>query len=280
MIRRIIFLLVLGSACAVRAGQTPISSTQTAAEIEDIGEVTPIDSDFRSQVRARVTTPHEYTSNAQLTGYHDSSDYLFFPAFIAGYTTPLPSHFTLDVAARLEMGVFSENDDRSFAGYSLASTLSWQPTPSAMRIFIGVEPYRYDSLDTSDLITQALGLSAGTDWGFAFNHGLSAAYAGYSFTDFLADPTIDSKTQHRVVLGLTHQFRPDLYAQLFYAWQYSDFYNDDRHDSKHLLGLGLTYQIRRNFFTTLSGNWSTNDSDAVKASYESAGASLGFTLQF
>ena len=32
--------------------------------------------------------------------------------------------------------------------------------------------------------------------------------------------------------------------------------------------------------TTLSGNWSTNDSDAVKASYESAGASLGFTLQF
>lgn len=280
MIRRIVFLILIAGACPVRAGQTPLTSGQTAAEIEDIGEVTPIDSDLRSQTRVRVSAPHNFVSNAQLTGYHDSSDYLFQPSLHAGITKPLTPRFTLDVEARLEMGVFGENDERSFAGYSLPMTLDWRPNPAAPRVFIGVEPYRYDSIDTGDRITQALGLSVGTDWAHVFNHGLSWAFTGYSFTDFLADPTIDSRTQHRIVLGLTHQFRPDLYAQLFYAWQYSDFYNDDRHDSKHLLGLGLTYQIRRNFFTTLGGHWSTNDSDAVKASYESAGASLGFRLQF
>ena len=280
MMTRAFFIIALGFMSVVRGGPSFSATGQSAAEIEDIGEVSPVLSDWRAKTRASVTTRHEFTSNAQLTGFHDSSDYVFLPTAIFGFNTPLAKNITLDVEARLEMGVYANDNERSFSGYSLTSTLDWRANPNAPRIWIGVQPYRYDSLDTGDRITQALGLSAGTDWGFAFNRGRSLAFMGYSFSDFLSDPTLDSRTQHKIVLGLTQQFTPQFYAQLFYAWQYSDFYNDDRHDSKHLLGLNLTYQIRRNFFTTLSGNWTTNDSDAVKASYEGAGAALGFTLQF
>lgn len=270
--------LALGTA---HAGEALSSSGQSAAEIEDIGEIKAAeDGEAQSKWRGSVNVRGDYTSNAHLTGYHDSSDFLFLPTIELGYHTPLGAQFSFDVAAKLELALYSKYEERGFAGYSLISTLDWRPQPNAPRIYIGIEPYRYDSFDTGDLLTQALGLTIGTDWGFAFNSGRSLAFAGYSFTDYLADPTIDSRTQNKIVLGLTHQLRPQLYAQLIYAWQYSDFLNNDRHDSKHLIGLNLTYQLRRNLFTTLSGNWVTNDSDEVKGSYESAGAALGVTWQF
>ena len=80
--------------------------------------------------------------------------------------------------------------------------------------------------------------------------------------------------------GLTHQFRSDLTGTLFYAWQYSDFVNFDRHDSKHIIGLSLIYQLRQNWFATVGGSWVDNDSDVNKATYQSVSGSLGVTYQF
>lgn len=284
MIRHFLFaalLLLPMASIRMQAGESLSASGQTAAEIEDIGLIEPVTEDETAgKFRASVTLNNSYTSNAELTGIHDSGDYLFLPSIELGYHKPLSSQFSFDIAAKLEAALYAKYDERAFIGYSIVSTLDWRPTPASPRIYIGVEPYRYDSFDTGDRISQAIGLSVGTDWGYAFNQGASLAFVGYSFTDYLADPTADSRTQNKFVAGVTHQFRPQLYGQLLYAYSYSDFINADRHDSKHLLGLNLIYQISTEFFTTLSGNWVTNDSDALKASYESAGGSLGFTLTF
>jgi hypothetical protein len=279
MIRRIIFILLCMGVRGM-AGQVAASSTQSQEEIEDVGEIVPAEGELKRNTRASLSVNGDFTSNAELTGYHDSGDFIFRPTLALGYNTPLGHRFTLDMGVKVESGIYAEFDNHSFVGYSFNGTLDWRPTPNAPRIYVGFDPYRYDSFDTGERIAQALGFTAGTDWGVAFNQGLTLAFVGYSFSEYLADPSMDSRGQHRVVTGLTHQFRPQFFGQLFYAWQYSDYYNNDRHDSKHLLGVNLTYQIRRNIFTTLSGNWATNDSDAVKASYESAGASLGLTWQF
>lgn len=265
----------------MRAGQGLSASGQTAEEIEDIGLIEPVAEDeMAGKFRASVTLNNTYTTNAELTGYNDSSDYLFLPIVQVGYKKPLTSQITFDIAAKLEIALYAKYDQRAFIGYSLLTTLDWRPKPNAPRFYIGVEPYRYDSINNGGLLTSAIGFSAGTDWGYAFNQGASLAFIGYTFTDYLADPSSDSRTQNKVVLGITHQIRPQLFGQLIYAWQYSDFINADRHDFQNLIGLNLTYQINANLFTTLGGSWVGNDSDANKASYESAGGSLGFTLSF
>ena len=48
-------------------------------------------------------------------------------------------------------------------------------------------------------ITQALGVTAGTDWGYAFNKGYSMAFIGYSASNYFADPTLDNRSQHRAI---------------------------------------------------------------------------------
>src|SRR5262249_9076611 len=152
---------------------------------------------FKRKSRSSVSVNGDYTSNAELTGYHDSSDFIFRPVLDLGYNTPLGHHFTLDMEVKVESGIYAEYDNHSFVGYSFNGTLDWRPTPKAPRIYIGFDPYRYDSFDTGGRIAQALGFTTGTDWGFAFNHGLTLAFIGYGFSEFLADPTMDSRSQHR-----------------------------------------------------------------------------------
>ncbi len=283
MIRRFVIAAVLVAFCSPRmeAGESLSASGQTREEIEDIGLIEPVAEDeMAGQFRASVTLNNTFTTNAELTGYNDSSDYLFFPIAQVGYKKPLTSQITFDILAKLELALYAKYDQRAFIGYSILTTLDWRPRPSLPRLYIGVEPYRYDGINSGNVFTSAIGFSVGTDWGYAFNKGSSLAFIGYSFTDYLADPSSDSRTQNKVVLGITHQFRPQLFGQLIYAWQYSDFINADRHDFQNLIGLNLTYQINANLFTTLSGSWVSNDSDANKASYESTNGSLGFTLSF
>ncbi len=123
-------------------------------------------------------------------------------------------------------------------------------------------------------------MTAGTDWGFAFNRGNTLAFAGYSFSHYYADPAIDTRSQNRVVIGLTHHIAPKLYGQLIYSFQYSDYDNVDRRDARHIAVANLSYEINRHLFTTLSGSFVDNDSTQLRASYQSAGASLSLTWRF
>ncbi len=255
---------------------------QSAAEIEDIGE---IDADqgsagfTRSKFRVGVTAREQFTTNAKLTGNHDSHDFVFLPTIDVGYSTELGEHFRFDISGKLETALYARNDERSFYGYSAMATLDYRPAAHLPRIYVGAEPYRYVSYDTGDRITQALGLNVGTDWGAAFNSGRSLFFLGYTFTAFFADPSIDDRTQHSVVLGLAHAFNAQLTGQIYYSWQYSEF-DIDRTDSRHIVGGSLIYQFAEGWFGSATTSLVDTDSTADRSSYQSFGASLGVTKQF
>jgi hypothetical protein len=273
--------LVFCAIAGVRAGE--VSSHQTAKEIEDIGvieEVGPDGGMGKPMFRANAQVRTEFSTNAKLSGNHNSGDLIFFPQVEIGFNRPLRHNFSFDVAAKIESGIYTQNSDRGFVGYSIISTLDWRPRLNWPRLYVGVEPYRYDSFDTGDRITQAVGLTAGTDWGYSFNKGYSMVFAGYSFTNYFADPTVDSRTQNRAIVGITHQFSNRMVGTAFYQFTYSDFLNADRSDYRHLLGANLTYQFTQTVFGSVSSSFADNDSTADFASYQAFSLSLGVTVQF
>jgi hypothetical protein len=257
---------------------------QTAQEVQDIGEFKEEEQQgfktFRDKLRFNVNLRSGYTTNALLDGNHSSSDFLILPTVEVGFHTPLGEHFSFDLATRVESVTYAKYDERGFAGYSANATLDYKIRNGLPRFYASIEPYRYDSYDTGDLISEAIGFTGGTDWGFAFNGGRSLGFVGYSFTDYLADPSMDSRLVNKAVVGLAHQFRPNLTGQIYYLFQYSDYTDFDRHDSKHTLAGTLIYQISDHWFGNLTTSYVDNDSTQQHASYESFGATLGVTLQF
>ncbi len=288
--------LFIGLGCVLAALPLQAEPVQTAAEIEDIGEISAaVETETigpdgktavvaptqpRTKFRLSASTRAQYTSNAILSGNHGSGDALFFPSIEAGMHTELPRGFSFDFAARIESGLYTRYDDRSFVGYSGMATLDWRPRPNVPRLYISAEPYRYDNFDIGGLLTQAVGFSIGTDYGIPFNQGNSAGFLGYSFTHYLSDPSIDSRNSNRVVAGIVHTLRPQLYAQAFYSFVYDEYTDFDRRDFRHIDGANLTWQLNRHLFATLSGSFIDNDSDQEHASYQSAGAAIQLTLQY
>ena len=273
--------LAVSALSSVRAGG--MSSSQSAKEIEDLGIIEAADKEakpgkpaFRSSVQFRS----EFNTNANLTGNHRSGDLIFFPQIEVGFNAPLPHHFSFDIAAKVESGIYTQNQERGFIGYSIISTLDWRPKLNWPRIYVGAEPYRYDSFDTGDKITQALGVTAGTDWGHAFNKGYSMMFAGYSASNYFADPTIDNRLQQRAIIGVNHQFNQRLVGTLFYQFSYTDYENIDRIDYRHLLGATLNYQFTRSIFGSLTSSFADQDSSQDFASFQSFSLSLGVTVQF
>ena len=301
--RPLFFSLAL--ACAAGAGAASAQESngslsaqaprQSADEVEDIGVIEATDAgtadaksskeiappeESRVKFRFNVGARASYTSNAQLSGNHSSNDVIFMPSIEAGLNADLGRGFGLEAVARVESGLYVDHDERTFIGYSVQTTLDYRPRPNLPRVYIGAEPYRYDSFDRGERITQAIGVSAGTDWGYAFNGGKSLLTVGYNFTEYFSDPTIETRATHRGILGVTHTLRPQLYAQLFYQYQWSDYENIDREDSRHIGTLSFIWQINRHLFATLSGTFVDNDSDQLRASFQSAGATLGLSWQF
>ncbi len=255
------------------------ASGQSADEVEDLGEINE-STEKAVNFRANVNTHVDYTSNAQVSGNHGSGDVLFFPTVQGGMNAKLSKTVTFDLEAHVESVLYSRYDEQSMAGYGATATLDWRPKPNLPRIYVGAEPYRYDSFDNGDLITQAVGVNLGTDWGVSFNQGNSLAFVGFSFSHYYTDPGIDTRNVSKTVLGLTHQIRPQLSGQIVYSHQYSDFEEVDRRDSRHIVILGVTYEFNPHLFGNVSGNFVDNDSTQNRASYQSAGASLGLTWNF
>ena len=251
---------------------------QTADEIEDIGVIS--ESKSQSKWRVNASGRAQYTSNAILSGNHGSDDFLFLPTVEVGYHTPLGKQFSFDLSAKIESAIFGEHSDRSFVGYSAVATLDYTYKPGLPRVYATVEPYRYDAFDSGELATQAVGFTGGVDWGRGFNAGRSLVFAGYSFSGYIADPSIDSRTAHRAVLGLAHQIRSNLTGQAYYAYQYSDYTDFGRNDHRNVIAGNLIYQFADHFFGTLNASWVNNDSTQNHGSYQGVGAGLGLTLQY
>lgn len=294
-------IAVLGALCVSAVAQDAknysyrsSAKTQSADEVEDIGEISSAGSSggeadgksmpppeaLKGKFRFNVTTRGEYTSNANLSGNHSSSDFIGLPTVEGGYNVALGKYFTFDLATKVESGIYADQNNHSFIGYSANATLDFRPKVGLPRVYVTAEPYRYDSFDTGSRITQAIGVAAGTDWGISFNAGRSLAYAGYNYGRYFADPTIDNRNSHRVVVGLAHQLRQNLTGQLFYAWQYNDYTDIARHDSRNMVGLNLIYAISKNWYGSFTTSFVDNDSDFDRASYQSVTGSLGLSLQF
>jgi hypothetical protein len=258
------------------------SSKQSAEEVEDIGVIDEQQGfkSFRDKLRFNVSARGAYTTNALLRGNHGSSDLLFLPTIEAGFHTPLGKHFTFDFSTKLESVTYMENQHQGFVGYSAMATLDYRIAKGLPRVYVSIEPYRFDNYDTGDMMSSAIGFTGGTDYGVAFNAGRTLGFVGYSFTDYLADPNIDGRLVHRAVLGLAHQIRSNITGQLYGVYQYSDYTDFARDDSKFTIAGNLIYQFNTNLFGSFSAAWVSNDSTQDRASYESFSTSLGLTLQF
>jgi Putative beta-barrel porin 2 len=290
----ILLPLLLGAAAPLFAQSRTTESfhsvpaRQSAAVDEDLGPIeAPPDGktaapaeELPSKVRANVGLRTDFTTNAKLSGDHSSGDVLFLPNLELGYNTKLGQGFAFDIAAKVESVLYAKFDERAFIGYSVPMTLEWRPRPNLPRIYIGAEPYRYDSFDTGGRVTQAIGTSAGTDYGYAFNGGKSLAFIGYSYTHYFSDPSADNRNTNRGIVGFAHQFKPQLYGQIYYAYEYSDFEDVSRHDSHHVGALSVIYQFNRHLFGNVGGTFIDNDSSQRGASYQAVVGSLGLTWQF
>ena len=278
------WIAILSVTSVAEAGKsTQAPRTAAAAQdqdvTDDLGDMKePVEKpvEFRGNINAHV----DYTSNAKQTGNHTSGDVLFFPTISAGLNAKLGKKVTFDLEAKVESIFYARYDERAFAGYSFAATLDYRPKANMPRIYVGLDPYRYDSFDTGDLISQAVGLSAGTDYGFAFNNGNSLALVGYTFTNYFTDPHMDSRSAHKAVVGVTHKLGEKLYGQALYMYQFTDYQEVDREDSRHIALVNVTYQINKHLFSNVSATFVDSDSTQDKASYQSVGTSLGFTYQF
>jgi hypothetical protein len=221
-----------------------------------------------------------YTTNALERGNNSSSDVLFLPTLEVGFHTPLTDHLTFDLDTKIESAIYSRFQDHGFFGLSTQATLDYKIREGLPRFYATIEPYRYVSFDTGQLQTEAIGFTGGTDWGIAFNGGRTLGFLGYSFTDYISDPGIDSRLVHRAVAGFAHQINSKLTAQLYYVYQYSNFTNFDRGDSKHTVAGTLIYQFNDHWYGSFTTSFINNGSSENNASYQSFNTALGLSFHF
>jgi hypothetical protein len=258
------------------------SSRQSAQEIEDIGVIDEKGGStaLRDKLRFNVDFRTAYTTNALMRGNNSSSDVLFLPTLEAGFHTALSSHMNFDLDTKIEEATYSRFQDHGFMGYSAQATLDYHIKEGLPRFYAMIEPYRYDSFDTGQLQTEAIGFTGGTDWGIAFNGGRTLGFVGYSFSDYLSDPDIDTRLVHRVVAGFAHQVRSNLTAQLYYVYQYSNFTDFDRSDSKNAVSANLIYQFNDHWFGSWTSSFINQESTQPHAAYQSFNTSLGLSFHF
>jgi len=264
------------------SGSIAQMSKQSAQEIEDIGEIDEKGgrSALRDKLRFNLDIRTAFTTNALLQGNHGSSDVLFLPTVEAGYHTALSEHFNFDIDTKIETAVYSRFQDHGFVGFSAPVTLEYHIKPGLPRFYATIEPYRYNTFDTGQLQTEAVGFSGGTDYGIAFNGGRTLGFVGYSFSDYLSDPNIDTRLVHRVVAGFAHQIRSNLTAQLYYVYQYSDYTDFNRSDSKNTVAGNLIYQFNEHWYGSLTTSFINQESTQDHAGYQSFSTTLGLSWHF
>jgi hypothetical protein len=248
---------------------------------EDIGDIRPAAEEEGSPTfRGTAQLQSQFVTNAKMLGNHSSGDVLFLPTLMGGVNVPLGKKFSFDMLGRAEGGFYSRYDERAFFGFSGLATIDYAHKERWPRLYAGVEPYWYQSLDTGDKLASANGFLVGIEHSHAFNRGKSLVFGGYKFTTYYASPSTDNRDQHTVLAGIAHQFQPSLVGQAYYSFQYSSFRNQSRHDSRNIVGLMLTKQWAERFFTSLSVALVDNDSSQPVAQYQNFSTGLTFTYHF
>ena len=249
--------------------------------IEDLGDLRPLaDKPFLQRMRFTASLRAEFVSNALSVGNHGSGDFLLLPSIHAAFEEPLAHGFSLSLNARTESFIYAKFDESSFWGFSGSVLLSYQPTRDSVRIYAGIEPSWYASIRSGDQLSEALGISGGVQKEWAVNRDQTVFFLGYHFSNYVSFPAVDNRNAHRITAGVTHQLRPSLYGQLYYSYQYSDYTNAARHDSRNLVGLNLVHRINNHWSANATAYFVDNDSTASRATYQTIGTGLGLSCQF
>jgi hypothetical protein len=294
MSKRIIGIIVLG--CATSAvlaqnaaveqvrGRTQAVVPEETADLrmitEDRGQVV----ELRGQpsrafkFRTGISTALEHHSNARLLGSGPVDDWTFVAAVEAGVNQPLGDKFSFDLSVRADVANYFQLERLSYWGPSATALFDWRPATGWPRLFAGGQLYRYDLFDPGVKITSAGALIAGLDRTWVFRDGKSALTAGYQFTQFWASPNFEDRASHTLFATYTHQLAAKLFAQASYLWQYTDFEEQARYDSRHVLGVGLIYAPKDKFAVRLYANFVRNESSNPFTDYEDFTAGLGATV--
>ena len=275
-----VFIFLL-TATPIFAG--PASETQSisAEAREDVGDLRPTEElPWSSYFYGNAQVQGQYTANAALLGNEGSSDFLWMPSLLGGFTIPLNQKLTLLTSARMESIIYSRFQDRGFFGFSGDATLDYQPCASLPHVYVGVQPYYYLGFDTGDNVGEAVAFSTGITDSHYLCRGKTMIFGGYNFSNYVASPSLDNRDSHRAMIGVTQQLKPALYAQLFYAFQFTNYLDQDRRDARHVIGLNLVYQFTQNLFGSVSGSFINNHSTNNLATYQNLAFGTGLTVQF
>jgi len=254
---------------------------QSAEVIEDLGDIRPLaDRSFFRRLRFTSSLYGEFVSNALSIGDHSSGDFVLMPSVSAAFDESLGHGLSIAGTARTEAFLYSNFDEQSFWGFSGAAMARYQPTKEWPRIFAGIEAYSYASVRTGSQISDALAVTAGIEKEWAFNRDQTVLFIAYSFSNFFSSPPVDNRLLHRATLGITQQIVPSLYGQLFYSYQFSDYTNLDRQDSRNFVGANLVYQFKDHWFARVSTYLVDSHSSRSAFSYQTFGVGLGAGYNF
>jgi hypothetical protein len=292
--KRALPFLVFALSVACSYGQTDGKDTATSNNLsykplpteqqEDLGDLKPAPGEEPGiKTRASFSTKVEYTSNALMLGNHGSGDVLWLPTLELGANIPISQKLDFDILGRAETIAYTRNSDRGFMGFSGAATLGYRYQPNWPRVYIGAEPYFYNSFSTFEnerSTIDAVSVEAGIDHSIAINNGFTLLFGGYQYSQWFSSPSIDSRDQHRILVGVSQQLRTSLFAQLFYSFQYSHYHNLGRDDLRHVAGGSLIYLINDHWSANLSAGFADNDSNVNYGSYQEANVGFGLLFQF
>lgn len=265
-------------------------TVQPQQVVEDLGDIRPLaDQSLLRRIRFTTSLYGEFVSNAQAVGNHGSGDFLFVPSGSAALDQPLGKGFSLDFNARSEAFLYAKYDDLSFWGFSGSIMGRYQPTNEWPKLYVGIEPYWYTNIRdgnaaaeirTGSRITSAVAVSAGIEKDWAFNRDQTVLFVGYAFSHFFSSPASDNRTSHRATVGVTHQIRPSLFGQVFYSYQFLDYTDISRRDSRNFVGLNFVYQIDDRWSAKASTYLVDNNSSQSVSSYQTFGVGLSATYHF
>lgn len=248
---------------------------------EDIGNIRPAaEAGILSYFHGEATVSGMYTSNAPLYHSHDQADFLIAPMLQGEFAAPLNKNFRVDVQARVEDYTYSSDQQLGFWGFSGNADIEYRYKPAWPRIYVGVEPYYYFSYNTGNQLTSAIGPVAGIDQTISLDRGKTLLFAGYQFGQFFSSPDIDTRQSHTVTLSLTQQLQRNLYAQLYWQFQYSDFTVYGRDETRDIVGVSLIHQFTPQTFLSVFVNYVDNASNNSLAKYTTANAGVSLVWQY
>jgi len=259
----------------------PIYTPLPKSVQEDLGDLRPAsEAGFLSYFHGSAEVNGQYTSNAPEYHSRDQADFLIAPTLRGSFSAPLNKNFSVTAEARLEDYTYASHQDLGFWGVSGNANIEYRYKPAWPRIYVGVEPYYYLSYDTGDRLTSAIGPAAGIDQTVSVNRGKTLLFAGYHFGQYFSSPGIDTRQSHTVTVSVTQQLKRDLYAQVYWQLEYSDYTVYGRDETRDVLGGSLIHQFTPQTFASLFVNYVDNASNNSQAKYETVNAGFSLVWQY